>query len=320
LTDPWDLSASEFTWQADGTTTYNSTRGNNAIAQADWNGTQYFWPEQRQDGSSYLYDYRPQSSNETFVYPFSLTETNPKEYIDSSLTQLFYTSNMYHDLLYKLGFTEAAGNFQADNGNKGGLGGDLVILDGQDGLSLDNADFVTPPDGQMPRMRMYMFDYSEPQRDAAFAFDIVVHEYTHGLSNRLTGGPQNTHCLNEIWSRGLGEGWSDFMPTAIRIKVTDTRATDYVMGAWAGNNSMGLRHYPYSTNMTTNPHVYKDISLLNEQHDIGEVWATFLYEMLWNLIDDHGITSSHHPSFGPDGVPTDGRYLAMQLVINAMAL
>ena len=46
---------------------------------------------------------------------------------------------MYHDLLYRLGFDEASGNFQMDNFGKGGLGGDAVICQAQDGSGTDNA-------------------------------------------------------------------------------------------------------------------------------------------------------------------------------------
>ena len=60
-------------------------------------------------------------------------------YSDLAVTQLFYTSNMYHDLLYRLGFDEISGNFQMDNFGRGGLGGDAVICQAQDGSGTDNA-------------------------------------------------------------------------------------------------------------------------------------------------------------------------------------
>ena len=74
-------------------------------------------------------------------------------YANASVTQLFYTANRYHDLLYELGFTEAAGNFETNNIGKGGNGSDFVILNAQDGSGLNNANFATPPDGQTGRMR-----------------------------------------------------------------------------------------------------------------------------------------------------------------------
>lgn len=78
--------------------------------------------------------------------------TDPKTYSNSSVTQLFYTANTYHDLLYELGFNEAAGNFETNNGNLGGKGSDAVILNAQDGGGTNNANFATPVDGQPGRM------------------------------------------------------------------------------------------------------------------------------------------------------------------------
>lgn len=54
---------------------------------------------------------------------------------------------MMHDLLYAMGFTEAAGNFQKVNGNTKGVEGDPVICNAQDGSGLNNANFLTPPVG-----------------------------------------------------------------------------------------------------------------------------------------------------------------------------
>lgn len=309
VTDPWDLKASEFTWNGDGTS-YTVTRGNNGIAQNNPNG-----------GNSYLNNYRPNGgSSLKFEYDYSTTTTTPSSYVDASITQLFYTANKYHDLLYKLGFTEAAGNFEQNNNGQGGKGSDFVILNAQDGSGTDNANFATPPDGQPGRMRMYLWTQSSPQRDCTFEAGVVIHEYTHGLSNRLTGGPANSNCLNALESGGMGEGWGDFMATAIRLKAADTRAKNYPMGAWVYNNAAGIRSYLYSTSLTTNPYTYTSLNSMSEVHDIGEVWATMLYEVLWNLIDKYGKNDSDSPTFDSKGVPTDGKYLTMKLVIDAMAL
>ena len=42
----------------------------------------------------------------------------------SAETSLFFGANFVHDFFYDLGFDEAAGNFQADNFGRGGVGGD----------------------------------------------------------------------------------------------------------------------------------------------------------------------------------------------------
>ena len=54
----------------------------------------------------------------------------------------------------------------------------------------------------------------------------------------------------------MGEGWGDFMATAIRLKSTDTRETDYSLGAWVYNNAAGIRNYLYSTDLSVNPYMY----------------------------------------------------------------
>ncbi|RFU81079.1 fungalysin metallopeptidase [Trichoderma arundinaceum] len=309
LTDPWRLDASPFTWVGDGTTNYTTTRGNNAIAQVNPTG-----------GNDYLNNYRPTSANRAFEYPFSLSQTNPVDYRDASITQLFYTANKYHDLLYVLGFTEAAGNFQLNNNGKGGKGNDFVILNAQDGSGTNNANFATPADGSNGRMRMYIWTVSTPRRDGSLEEGIVIHEYTHGLSTRLTGGPANSGCLSGVEAGGMGEGWGDFYATAIRLKPSDTRNTDYALGSWASNDVTGVRQYPYSTSLTTNPLTYKSVNTQNEVHSSGTTWASILYELLWNLIDKHGKNDGDFPTFDSQGVPTDGKFLALKLVLNGLAL
>ena len=153
LSNPWDTTASEFGWHGTGSTTYTVTRGNNAIAQSNPSG-----------GS----------------FPYTTSSTPPSSYVDASITQLFYTSNTYHDLLHTLGFNEAAGNFEVNNNGAGGRGADDVILNTQDGSGTNNANFATPPDGQQPRMRMYIWNRSTPNRDSSFEAGVVIHEYTHG--------------------------------------------------------------------------------------------------------------------------------------------
>jgi extracellular elastinolytic metalloproteinase len=70
---------------------------------------------------------------------------------------LFYLNNVIHDLLYRHGFTEAAGNFQENNFGKGGRDSDSVNAEAQDGEGTDNANFATPRDGQNPRMQMFLW-------------------------------------------------------------------------------------------------------------------------------------------------------------------
>lgn len=67
-------------------------------------------------------------------------------------------------------------------------------------------------------------------------------------------------------------------------------------------------------------YTYASVNGLSEVHSIGTIWTTILYEVLWNLIDKHGFNAAPKPTFDSSGVPTDGRYLAMKLVVDGMAL
>lgn len=79
-----------------------------------------------------------------------------------------------HDLFYRYGFNEVAGNFQQNNHGKGGREGDPVIANAQDGSGYNNANFATPPDGQHGKMRMYVWDISNPWRDGDLESGIIV--------------------------------------------------------------------------------------------------------------------------------------------------
>ena len=50
----------------------------------------------------------------------------------------------------------------------------------------------------------------QPNRDGSLDNSVLVHEITHGITNRMTGGGTAT-CLEGTESKGLGEGWSDAM-------------------------------------------------------------------------------------------------------------
>ena len=75
----------------------------------------------------------------------------------AAVTNLFYTINYLHDWFYDAGFDEAAGNAQNNNFNRGGIGGDSIFAEAQDYSGSNNANMNTLPDGQRPRMRMYLW-------------------------------------------------------------------------------------------------------------------------------------------------------------------
>ncbi|KAK7038838.1 hypothetical protein VNI00_010468 [Paramarasmius palmivorus] len=195
LTDPQDTISSPLGWHNDGTTSTTVTAGNNVIT---FKGAQTATTSQSSAGLNFIFVQNPN------VAP--TTQVN----VDAARTNAFYIVNTMHDLWYRYGFTESAFNFQNNNFGNGGRGNDRVTVSVQDANGIDNADFSTPPDGQSGRMRMFLWDLTNPMRDGALENDIVIHENTHGLSNRLTGGGTG-RCLQTLEAGGMGEGWSDAM-------------------------------------------------------------------------------------------------------------
>ena len=201
VANPFFINSSPLMWHDQGNgKKFTSTIGNNVYAQENWSGGDTWDGNKRPDGGAAL----------KFDFPYNLKATDPKTNINSAVTDLFYWNNMMHDVMYQFGFDEKAGNFQENNLSKGGSGGDAVIAFAQDGTGMDNANFATPPDGDHGVMRMYVFDTTTPETDGDFETAIISHEYMHGVTNRLVGGPQNTDCLNDGQSGGMGEGWYDF--------------------------------------------------------------------------------------------------------------
>ena len=78
-------------------------------------------------------------------------------------------------------------------------------------------------------------------------------EFVHGISNRMTGGTGSANCLGSIEAKSMGEGWSDAIAMFILRRPDDTRQTDFTMGSYVINAAGGIRSFPYSTNMDTNP-------------------------------------------------------------------
>jgi subtilisin-like proprotein convertase family protein len=253
------------------------------------------------------------------------------------VTQLFYITNWYHDRLFNLGFDEAAGNFQTLNFSGMGLGGDAVRAEAQDSSGVNNANFSTPPDGQPGRMQMYRFTFPTIHRDGDLDAEIVIHELTHGMSNRLVG-----NATGLFWSvgQGMGEGWSDFYALSLLNSTqSDDPNASYASGAYAtyqlagltDNYVYGIRRFPYSTNNAVNPLTWADVDDVTanysggiaispvgfeqggafEVHNIGEVWALTLWEVRSRVIAD--------PAGANGNVPA-GNLTMLQLVTDALKM
>jgi len=266
---------------------YTETIGNNVYAQENLDG-----------GTQWQNNYRPNGGSAlNFNFPLDLTK-EPTEYLDAAITNLFYWNNIIHDIFYNYGFDEVSGNFQENNFERGGKGADAVQANAQDGSGFNNANFATPPDGQRPRMRMYVWNQQRPYLDGDLDNGIIVHEYGHGITNRLTGGPANSNCLGAGQSGGMGEGWSDCFSLYLRWKNEYTIDTVFEMGLYAAGR--GIRTYPYAYNLTINPTNYETINQGGYEgvHAKGCVWCTTLYDLYLVFVEKYGFNSDWYNGNG----------------------
>lgn len=449
-TSPADTIASPYGWldtNAVAGAEFSITRGNNAYAYEDH-------ADQNAPG------YSPNGGiNHEFVFPLDLS-ISPLQNQDAVITNLFYVNNRVHDISYRFGFDEQAGNFQLNNYGNGGLGGDEVQAEAQDGGGTNNANFATPEDGYQPRMQMYLWtganqdsliinspssisgayfstaagfgapipttgitsdvilvndstlpdinDACEPivnstaisgkiailrrgscdfvvkveaaqnagaiavvvvnnvagatiamggtsttitipsvmvsqadgemmisalqsgdgvnitlvgsnyvDLDGDFDNGVVVHEYTHGISTRLVGGPSNVDCLfNE---EQMGEGWSDWVACMMTLNLSLANPVHRPMATYANGEPItgfGIRNAPYDTSFAVNDYTYADVSdviNVSSPHGIGFVWATMLWDLTWAFMDEYGVDGNLENGIGGDDI-------VFQLVLDGMKL
>ncbi len=306
-------------WITDGA---NSTDGNFNEAGIDRDGTNGVDAPQPGDTAC------PGAGCRVFTSTWNPPPGNPAP-ADAPLTaaaqrgaviQMFYVMNWYQSEMYRLGFTEQAFNFQTDNFGRGGTGNDRVSSEGQDSSGTNNANFSTPADGGRGRMQMFLWTGPDPDRDGTADADIIIHEVTHGLSNRLHG---NASGLSTNMARGMGEGWSDFYGHAMLSEPTDPADGVYTTGGYStlavsagftGNFYYGIRRYPKAplqftggaNNKPHNAYVFSDInagcatrftnanfafargpigsSQCDQVHNIGEIWSSILWEVRHRMI------------------------------------
>jgi hypothetical protein len=144
---------------------------------------------------------------------------------------------------------------------------------------------------------------------------IIAHEYGHGISTRLTGGRFNSGCLQN--QEQMGEGWSDWFGLMLTQQPGDQPQDIRGIGTYATGQATdggGIREAPYSTDFSINNYTYQDTDgNVSVPHGVGFVWATMLWEMTWDLINQYG--------FDPDLYNgTGGNNIAMQLVLDGLKL
>ena len=251
---------------ADGTV----TTGNNVDAYLDADGNNQ--PDTA--AAPNILNGRAVSATRTFDFDAGegTTSQDPRVSKAAAVTSLFYFVNLAHDYFYGLGFNEEAGNFQEGNAGKGGVGGDSVRAEAQDGATFNNANFGTPPEGTQPRMQLGIFtrgtSLATDDLDADYDGPTIIHEYGHGVSNRLVGGGAGG-CLFGTQSGAMGEGWSDYFAISYFNNPVFSPYPDQ-------NRYRGPRRQGYDNNRLT----YEDLGEeFYEVHDDGEVWGGVLWDI-----------------------------------------
>jgi subtilisin-like proprotein convertase family protein len=262
-----------------------------------------------------------------------------------AVIQMFYVMNWYHDELYRLGFTEQARNFQHSNFGRGGVENDRVRAEGQDSSGTNNANFLTGADGARGRMQMYVWTGPTPDYDGTGDAEVIIHEVTHGTSNRLHGNGSGLGNQGAM----MGEGWGDWYGISMLSEPTDPINGVYTTGGYAtyqiaagftSNYYHGIRRFPKAPiaftgpnglphnpltfrylntgcdtligTTTTNPNsAYPrgpvgTVNSCAQVHNAGEIWSSALWEVRALMITRLGWAV--------------GNRKVMQLVLDGMKL
>ena len=220
--------------------------------------------------------------------------------IDASVANLFVAHNRMHDYSYFLGFTEENYNLQASNhgGNPDPTReNDPELGDAQAGaltggtpsyLGRDNANQIALQDGIPGITNQYLFQpiagaFYSPCADGGFDMSIVGHEYTHAISNRMIGGPDEG--ITSEQGGAMGESWGDLVAAEYLLSHGySTGANPWAVGPYAtGNRSAGIRDYA----INRNPLQYGDYGFDStgpEVHADGEIWNATQYDVRQALV------------------------------------
>lgn len=296
-------------WLPDGSTT---TLGNNVDAYADL-----------VPGNGYgVGDVRPTVTAPGVFDRTMLFDISPEanaEQIAASTTHLFFTTNQLHDRFYDYGFDEEAGNAQADNFGRGGLGGDRLLAESQDHEHRNDARIVVPADGASPRMEIGIYDGagSDVDLDGSVDSTLVAHEWAHLMIRRLIG---DANGLTNGQGHAIDEGTADLVALLLAVRPEDINRPSnanwhgvFAVGGYAARGRsvdsalFGMRRFGYSSNLAKNAlrfrHVARGVPLPtttpvaagvaldgsdnHDPHHAGEVWGAMLFECYTDLLRAH---------------------------------
>jgi extracellular elastinolytic metalloproteinase len=255
---------------------------------------------------------------------------------DSTIANLFVAHNRMHNWSYSLGFTERNYNLQVSNfgitgveqQNDPELG--MAQAAGPIGgwpayLGRDNANQATFQDGVPGITQQYLFQpiggvFYAPCGDGSFDMSIVGHEYTHAISNRMIGGPDQG--IGGHQGGAMGESWSDLAAaeylfgygylagglenTIATAAYSFGSAENGVRNYAKGNNPLNYGNAGYDT---PGPQVHAD----------GEIWTGTNWSLRQALIDKYQAQYPYEDmrlqrlcaddEISPEGCPGNRRWI-----------
>jgi len=188
-------------------------------------------------------------------------------------------------------------NVENPDGDNSGLNFPIVTTEMALGKNLKQA--VT--NGESIGATLPAMNYEITRRDSGFDSQVILHEYTHAVSGRLTASAMGGE-------EGMNEGWSDYTALNLTQQASQIGKDQIEMGNYAfGGN--GMRPKPYTTDMSINPHTYDFLKEIGPgeglQHSTGYLWALMLWEMHWKFVDKYGFNPDHKSNQGGNNMALD---------------
>lgn len=229
--------------------------------------------------------------------------------LEEQAIHAFHVCNFMHDFFSLIGFGERDGNFQQENFGVAGRAGDRLVVSVSKG---SGAHMRARDDGGPAEMTLGVWKNDDPPTSGnptAFDAGVVIHEFAHGVSQRLVSGRLQQDALGRPQGLALGEAWSDYFAITILnfYRGVASMPRRFTFADYASKRPGGTRPHPYDAfpdtvrRLGTKPY--------DEQHGAGSIFAAGLIRMHETL----------RRAFGDDDVNrATGQETAWMLVVDSM--
>ena len=228
--------------------------------------------------------------------------------VEEQAINAFFVCNFMHDFFSLIGFGERDGNFQRQNFSGTGKAGDRLVVSIFT-TAQGNANMRAQNDGGPAELSLGVWRNDTPPlagRPAALDAGVVIHEYAHGVSQRLVSGRLKRSALSHPQGLALGEAWSDYFAVTILNFYRPANGRRFTFAEFASGLAGGVRPHPYD-NFTS------DVRKLgtkgfDDQHGAGSIFAAALIRMHEDL----------RILFNDDATSAAGQETGWRLVVDSM--